>query len=162
MCKMYPTYKKTNKKKTGKWTRKRQYVSSGNTNAGLFFSERYIFLDAIFRRCESILNILRRNWATKEQKHSQCFPKLKFLKWIWDLNSLISLIRMGWWGNLFEYKKKTSWTALEKKSNGSCNSRTISEITFISKFDEVRKSLYCFPYFEGPSTLLYVCKRKLN
>ena len=37
------------------------YVSSGNTNAGLFFSERYIFLHAIFRRCESILNILRRN-----------------------------------------------------------------------------------------------------
>ena len=68
MCKIYPTYKKNNngnkkkeQTKTGKWRRKRQYVSSGNTNAGLFFSEGYIFLDAIFRRCESILNILRRN-----------------------------------------------------------------------------------------------------
>lgn len=26
-----------------------------------FFQSDYIFLDAIFRRCESILNILRRN-----------------------------------------------------------------------------------------------------
>jgi len=41
----------------------------------------------------------------KEQKHSQCFPKLEFLKRIWSLNSLISLIRNGFsYGNLFGYK----------------------------------------------------------
>ena len=54
--------------------------------------ERYFFLRAISRRCESILHTLRRKWATKEQKHSQCLPKLKFLWRIWSLNSLIILI----------------------------------------------------------------------
>ena len=47
------------------------YVSSGNTNASLFFLEWYIFLCAIFCWRKSILNILRRKQATKEQTKTQ-------------------------------------------------------------------------------------------
>ena len=57
------------------------------------FLERCIFLLAIFCWCKSIFDTLRDKWAMEVQKHSQCFPKLKFLKRIWSLDSLISLIR---------------------------------------------------------------------
>ena len=63
-CTQRTKKKQQQQQKTGKWTRKWQCVSSGNTNADLFFSERYIFLRAIICRCESILSEQQSNKNT--------------------------------------------------------------------------------------------------